>query len=157
LGDFVGAHGINGCKGLNRPEARCTKNHYSISYNLMKSFIKTLTLISIFSLSGLLQLNAQEVPMWMLDKDHTSLNSTIKHFFSDVQGRFNDFIGMVHFDPKNTKGSKVNFSIPISSINTNNIKRDDHLKSPDFFNAAKFPEMKFKSTKFEKKGLMNLL
>lgn len=117
----------------------------------MKSLFKTLTLIGVLTLSGLSQIQAQDAPMWMFDKAHTSLNFTIKHFFSDVQGRFNDFNGMVHFDPNNLKGSKVNFSVPLNSINTDNEKRDDHLQSPDFFNASKYPEIKFESSKFEKK------
>lgn len=118
----------------------------------MKSLLKTLTLIGVIILSGLTHIKAQDAPMWMFDKAHTSLNFTIKHFFSDVQGRFNDFEGMVHFDPNNLKGSKVNFSVPLKSINTDNQKRDGHLQSPDFFNAAKYPEITFVSSKFEKKG-----
>lgn len=118
----------------------------------MKSLLKTLTLIGVIILSGLTHIKAQDAPMWMFDKDHTSLNFTIKHFFSDVQGRFNDFNGMVHFDPNNLKGSKVNFSVPLKSINTDNQKRDEHLQSPDFFDASKFPEITFVSSKFEKKS-----
>ena len=95
---------------------------------------------------------AQTADEWKLDKDHTSVNFEVKHFFNTVNGNFKDYEGTFNFDPDNLMESKFTFTIPISSIETNNEKRNNHLKSPDFFDAEKFPTMKFVSTGFEKKA-----
>ena len=88
----------------------------------------------------------------MLDKDHTSVNFAVNHFFSTVNGNFTEFTGDFQFDQDNLKASRFEFTIPVSAISTNNEKRDKHLKSEDFFNAAKYPTIKFKSTGFKKLG-----
>ncbi len=118
----------------------------------MKTKITTLTIIlgMAFLMPNLLQ--AQSENQWMVDKDHTSVNFDISHFFSTVNGNFKEFDGTFYFDPDNLNVSKFTFNIPVSSIYTNNEKRDNHLKSDDFFNAAKYPNIKFESTGFEKKS-----
>ncbi len=77
---------------------------------------------------------------------------TVKHFFTNVNGNFTDYEGSFYFDPDKLSAEKFSFSIPVSSINTNNKKRDADLVSDNFFNAEKYPEIKFVSTKFEKKS-----
>lgn len=93
---------------------------------------------------------AQIAPKWELDKDHTSVNFEVKHFFNTVNGNFTDFDGNFFFDPDNLEDSKFDFTVAVSSIETNNEKRNNHLKSADFFNAEKFPEIYFVSTGFDK-------
>lgn len=118
----------------------------------MKTQIHTLIIAFALTLAGSSFVNAQKAEAWMLDKAHTSVNFDVKHFFSTVNGSFNDFDGTFKFHPEDLKNSKFSFTIPVESINTNNQKRDNHLRSDDFFSAAKYPEIRFESTSFEKTG-----
>jgi polyisoprenoid-binding protein YceI len=86
------------------------------------------------------------------DKAHTSVNFSINHFFSAVTGKFTQFDGTFNFDPANLKGSKAFFSIPVSSVNTSDKKRDKDLQSANFFDAKKYPNMTFTSTSFQKRS-----
>ena len=121
----------------------------------MENKIKSFGFLVLFSLGTFSNSNAQEVKQWTLDKDHTSVSFGIKHFFSTVNGTFNDYQGDFWFDPNNLKDSKFTFSIPASSIDTNNKKRDTHLRSEDFFYVEKHPDITFVSTGFEKKSGAN--
>ena len=118
----------------------------------MVSTIKTMVFAVGIAALSTFSVNAQDATMWKIDMPHTSVNFSINHFFSSVQGKFTDFDGMIHFDPNNLKGSKANFSVSINSVNTDDAKRDKHLKSKDFFDANAYPKMSFNSTKFEKKS-----
>lgn len=89
---------------------------------------------------------------WSIDKSHSAVRFEVKHLVSMTPGQFEDFSGHIHFDPKKLDKSKVEFTIQVGSINTDNEKRDGHLKSPDFFNVEKYPTIEFNSSKFEKKG-----
>lgn len=82
---------------------------------------------------------------WQIDKAHSSIYFDVRHTFVTVRGQFDEFSGTVRFDPENKDASGVAFEVRVPSINTNIQKRDKHLRSPDFFNAAKFPVMRFKS------------
>ena len=81
-----------------------------------------------------------------VDAAHTTVGFSVRHLFTSVQGRFDEFDGKIEFDPANPATAKVDGTIRTKSINTNNEKRDNHLRSGDFFDAEKFPEMKFHST-----------
>jgi len=84
---------------------------------------------------------------FVVDTAHTTVGFSVRHLFTTVQGRFDTFAGKIDFDPKNPASAKVEGRITASSINTNNAKRDTHLRSDDFFAAEKFPEIKFVSSK----------
>ena len=71
---------------------------------------------------------------------------------TNFYGRFNDVTGTVVLDKADPSKSSVDLTIPVESVDTNNEKRDQHLKSPDFFNAKQFPVMTFKSKKVEWSG-----
>jgi polyisoprenoid-binding protein YceI len=118
----------------------------------MVSTIKTMVFAVGIAALSTFSVNAQDATMWKIDMPHNSVNFSINHFFSSVLGKFTDFDGMIHFDPNNLKGSKANFSVSINSVNTDDAKRDKHLKSKDFFDANAYPKMSFNSTKFEKKS-----
>lgn len=118
----------------------------------MISTIKKLGLALLLTALSITSVNAQQATKWKLDKSHTSVNFSIKHIFSAVTGKFKDFDGEALFDPNNLKGSKIEFSASIKSVDTDNSKRDRHLQSKDFFNAKDYPKMSFISTKFEKKS-----
>jgi polyisoprenoid-binding protein YceI len=88
---------------------------------------------------------------WDIDTAHSMAGFVAKHLvFTKVHGRFNTWSGTVTLDDKDITKSKVDVKIDASSINTENEKRDAHLKSPDFFDVAKFKDITFKSTKIEK-------
>lgn len=118
----------------------------------MVSTIKTMVFAVAITTLSTFSANAQDATMWKIDKAHTSVNFSINHFFSAVTGKFTDFDGKMHFDPKNLEGSQAEFSISINSVNTDDSKRDKHLQSKDFFDANTYPNMTFKSSKIEKKS-----
>ncbi len=90
---------------------------------------------------------------WEVDSAHASAGFTVKHMMiSNVSGRLGDVKGTVEMDEKDMTKSKVDVSIDVGGINTGMAKRDEHLKSPDFFDVAKNPTATFKSTKIEKAG-----
>lgn len=84
---------------------------------------------------------------YKIDPAHSKVGFEVPHLVvSSVEGKFTDFEGMIVVDPKLEK-SKVDFSAKTASIDTSNKDRDDHLKSPDFFDAKKFDKITFKSKK----------
>jgi polyisoprenoid-binding protein YceI len=88
-----------------------------------------------------------------IDPVHSSIVFGILHLgVTDFYGRFNDVSGKVVFDKEDPSKSSVELSIPVESIDTHNEKRDQHLKSPDFFNAKQFPMIVFKSKSVEASG-----
>lgn len=91
---------------------------------------------------------------YTIDPTHTYPNFTINHLgFSTMHGRFGKTSGSLELDQAKGTGS-VDIVVDMASVNTGLKKRDDHLRSPDFFNAIEFPTMTFKSTKvaFKDKG-----
>lgn len=103
-------------------------------------------LIIVFSLILLGQTPAM-AHEWKLDPVHSGVLFEIKHIYSTVRGHFSEFTGDVSFDPDNLEKSKFDFSVKVDSINTNNGKRDNHLRSDDFFAENKYPEMTFTSSR----------
>jgi polyisoprenoid-binding protein YceI len=90
---------------------------------------------------------------WELDPAHSGMEFSVRHMMvSTVKGRFEKIKGTVEFDDKDVTKSTVEVTIDLASVNTNEPKRDTHLKSPDFFDVAKFPTATFKSTKIQKAG-----
>lgn len=88
---------------------------------------------------------------WEIDTAHASGNFSVKHMaVSSVTGTMGDVSGKVELDDKDITKSKIEASIDVKGINTKQAKRDDHLRSPDFFDVEKFPAVTFKSTKIEK-------
>lgn len=88
---------------------------------------------------------------WNVDPAHSSAKFTVTHLvISEVEGNFKTFKGtMVNTKPNFTDGV-IDFSIDVASVNTDNEMRDKHLKSDDFFNTEKYPNMVFKSTSMKK-------
>lgn len=89
---------------------------------------------------------------YTIDPTHTYPNFTINHLgFSTLHGRFDKTSGTITMDRAKGTGS-VDVVIDVASVSTGFQKRDDHLRSPDFFNATEFPQMTFKSTKVTFEG-----
>src|ERR1700712_3294983 len=83
---------------------------------------------------------------WTIDKAHTNVRFSVAHLVvSDVDGSFKSFDGSMTSAKPDFSDAVINFSVNVSSINTDNEMRDKHLKSDDFFNAEKFPQIKFTS------------
>jgi polyisoprenoid-binding protein YceI len=94
-----------------------------------------------------------ETSTWNLDSSHTHSSFTIRHMvITNVRGEFGKTTGVVKLDDKDITKSSVEAEIETASINTREAKRDDHLRSADFFDASKHPKITFKSTKVEKAG-----
>ncbi len=90
---------------------------------------------------------------YQVDKAHTSVGFSVKHMvISNVRGNFTDFAGGFSFDEKTRELSNADLVVKSSSINTNEQKRYEHLRSPDFLDAAKFPDITFKLVKAELTG-----
>ncbi|MEN8184052.1 MAG: YceI family protein [Myxococcota bacterium] len=84
---------------------------------------------------------------WKVDRAHTTVGFSVSHLFTSVKGRFDQFDGTIEFDPENPQATEVRGTIQAASINTNNEKRDKHLRSADFFDAERFPSLEFESTR----------
>jgi polyisoprenoid-binding protein YceI len=83
---------------------------------------------------------------WKVDRAHTNVGFAVSHLFTSVQGRFDRFSGIIEFDPAKPEQAVVRGSIEAASINTNNEKRDKHLRSSDFFDVEKYPTIDFESS-----------
>jgi polyisoprenoid-binding protein YceI len=83
---------------------------------------------------------------YVVDKNHSEATFQIRHLVSKVSGKFDDFAGSIDIDEKNPASSNVTFTIKTASIDTGVADRDKHLRSGDFFDAEKNPEITFKST-----------
>ncbi len=90
---------------------------------------------------------------WQIDPAHTHIHFSVRHLMiSTVRGRFNEFSGTIEFDENNPLNSTVDLTINAASIDTREQKRDDHLRSPDFFEVEKYPHITFKSKRIEQTG-----
>ncbi len=81
------------------------------------------------------------------DRSHTEVGFNVRHFFSKVHGRFEEYTGSIVYDDQDLTKSTVEVTIRDTSINTQNARRDNHLRSQDFFWTEKYPTLTFKSTK----------
>jgi polyisoprenoid-binding protein YceI len=92
-----------------------------------------------------------------IDPTHTQVSFTYDHFgFSNPTGRLEDIKGTLVVDQADWAKSSVEVTMPLSGLHTGVPKLDEHLKTPDFFDAAKFPDVTFKSTKVSKTGAQTL-
>lgn len=91
----------------------------------------------------------QALTKWTIDKAHSNVKFTVTHMVvTETEGNFKIFDGSMEHTKPDFSDAKVAFTVDVSSINTENDNRDKHLKSDDFFNAEKYPSMKFVSTSF---------
>jgi polyisoprenoid-binding protein YceI len=90
--------------------------------------------------------------VWNIDPVHSGVSFQIRHFVSRVRGKFKDFKGTIAADPEAWQNGAIDVEIATASISTDNERRDNHLKSNDFFAADSFPTISFKSTRIERSG-----
>jgi polyisoprenoid-binding protein YceI len=82
-----------------------------------------------------------------IDRTHSEVLFRVRHLMSRVTGHFRDFAGTISYDPVNLAASTVAFTIKAASIDTNVADRDTHLRSADFFDVERFPELTFRSSR----------
>lgn len=88
---------------------------------------------------------------WKLDNSHSSVKFSVEHLMvSETEGNFKGFDGTLSSKNADFTDAEISFTVDVKTINTDNEMRDKHLQSDDFFNAEKFPQMKFKGTSFKK-------
>ncbi len=108
---------------------------------MRNNITKALLTVAIMALPAL----AEATP-WTIDADHSNVGFSVSHLMvSHVKGNFNKYTGVVDLNDKDITKSNVNVSIDAASINTNVQKRDEHLRSADFFDVAKYPTLTFVS------------
>ena len=108
-------------------------------------------LIPIFGLLLASFFAAQAQSNWKVDGAHSSIEFTVTHMvISEVTGKFEGFDASASSTSDDFNGASIEFSADIATINTGIEKRDEHLRSADFFDAEKYPKLTFKSTSFKK-------
>jgi polyisoprenoid-binding protein YceI len=91
--------------------------------------------------------------LWNIDAAHSAISFSIRHMaFAKVRGRFTQYSGTIQLDDADLARSSVEVSIDAASIDTGTPQRDQHLRSADFFDVAKFPALRFRSTRVEALG-----
>ena len=114
-------------------------------------FVRSFLIVALAAMPLLAQ-TAPEPQVWTVDKAHSAAQFKVRHMMANVVGQFRDFSGDVRIDRADPKQSSVEFTIQTASIDTGNTNRDEHLRSGDFFDAAKFPAITFKSTSVNAKS-----
>lgn len=126
---------------------------------ISKTMKKLNTLLAFVLLTG--AVSAQTT--WTIDKQHSKIGFSVVHMVvAETEGNFKDFDGKVVSKNADFDGADVDFTGKIASVDTDNENRDKHLKSPDFFDAEKFPDVSFKGViskaggKYQLKGKLTL-
>ncbi len=117
----------------------------------MKKFRSLGVALAVLGAMALARSAMADTAEWALDGSHSRVGFSVSHLVvSTVTGRFKQVSSKVELDESNLTNSQVDLSIKVDSIDTDEPKRDEHLKSPDFFDAKKFPTIAFKSSKIVK-------
>lgn len=120
----------------------------------MRARIAQLPLVAVFALA--LAVPAQAADTWNVDTAHSHVGFSVRHLLTPVPGSFGDFAGVIVYDEANPAASSVEITVQTASIDTNNERRDNHLRSADFFDAENHPTLTFKSKKVAPLGGKNL-
>lgn len=114
---------------------------------------KSLSLLAVFCFLVAGQLPVVQAATYNIDTAHSTIGFAATHLMiSTTRGSFDNYVGAINFDPANPEEFSADVTIQVDSINTRNEKRDGHLKSSDFFDAANFPEITFKSSMLNGSG-----
>lgn len=113
--------------------------------------MKKVLFLALSALTALPMVASAKPEAFTVDAAHSGISFQIRHFFSEVPGRFTDFSGKIVWDAEKPEASTVDITVQAKSINTDNANRDGHLQSPDFFDVEKHPTLTFKSTSVKAK------
>jgi polyisoprenoid-binding protein YceI len=113
-------------------------------------FFRSAVLVAVFAAAPLF------AETFTIDPGHSDASFRVKHLMSNVKGNFGDLAGTIDLNRENPAASSVEFTINATSIDTANDNRDKHLRSADFFDVEKFPQITFKSTKIAASGTKDL-
>ncbi len=105
-----------------------------------------IAVITVFSVAELF------AETYAIDRGHSSVQFSVRHLVSRTSGRFNEYAGSISYDPDHPGKTAASATIQVGSIDTDNAKRDGHLKSADFFDVANHPLIAFKSTNAKTQG-----
>lgn len=118
----------------------------NLIFKIMKA---ALTFLVVLFVSVQISWSKAPALVWNLDKAHSSVGFSVDHMVvSEIAGQFDDFSAEVKADKPDFTDVAFTITIQTKSINTKETKRDEHLRSPDFFDATKFPALTFKGSKF---------
>ena len=118
---------------------------------MKKKLFLLLAMLGFVYISGITM--AQASSRYQLDVVHSTVGFAVKHMlFSTVRGKFNDVQATAQIDEQTGSLRSVNAEISVASVDTDNAKRDGHLRSDDFFNAEQYPTITFESTSIESEG-----
>lgn len=106
-----------------------------------------IALLALALLLALPALAAAAATTYEVDPVHSTISFSVRHFLTQVGGEFNDFGGTIVYDPDHPSASSVEFTVQATSLDTDNDRRDGHLRSPDFFAVEEHPTLTFKSKK----------
>lgn len=98
---------------------------------------------------------ARALEVYDIDPAHSAAGFKVRHLFTQVNGRFTQFAGTLSYDAAKPVNSRIEITIQTTSIDTDNERRDNHLRGADFFDVEKYPQITFKSTKIEPAGEAN--
>jgi polyisoprenoid-binding protein YceI len=114
-------------------------------------FMKTVLRSAAAVLVGFLAVTSWAAEEYKIDRAHSSVGFAVRHMVvSKVKGEFNEWSGTILYDDKDISKSSVEVNLKTASVDTKDVKRDEHLRSADFFDVEKHPEIIFKSKRIEK-------
>lgn len=109
-------------------------------------------LLALFAVLSLAASSQAAVEVYKIDATHSSINYSLRHILSKYTSSFTKLSGDISVDRDNLENSSVTATIDVAGLTTDSDSRDKHLKSPDFFDTAKFPSATFKSKSWKKTG-----
>jgi polyisoprenoid-binding protein YceI len=113
----------------------------------MKKLILAAVVLALMTLSS-----AWAADTYVIDKKNSTLGFEVRHLFSKVPGKFDEFTGSIQYNETDPEKSSVAVTIQTKSVDTSNDMRDNDLRSPNFFDVAKYPEITFESKSVKKTG-----
>lgn len=121
---------------------------------MSRTFFRAAMLLAALALllSPLITPASAQATKYEIDKPHCTVSFKIRHIYVFVHGKFREFSGDIRFDPKDLAHSSIAVAIQVASVDTGIEQRDAHLRTADFFDAAKYPEIKFASQKITHLG-----
>ncbi|MBP7482662.1 MAG: YceI family protein, partial [Lacunisphaera sp.] len=109
-------------------------------------------LLALLSLLSLAASSQAAIEVYKIDATHSAINYSLRHILSKYTSSFTKLSGEITVDRDNLENSSVTATIDVAALTTGNNDRDNHIKSADFFDAAKFPSASFKSKSWKKTG-----